>query len=52
MMIKQMFLAVAHPQANGHVKVINRVLLDGIENGLEHEKTSWVEELPSILWAY
>lgn len=31
MMIKQIFTAMAHPQANGQVEVINRVLLDGIK---------------------
>lgn len=52
MMIKQMFTAVAHPQANGQVEVINRVILDGLKKRVEHEKTSWIDELPSVLWAY
>lgn len=38
MMIKQIFIAVAHPQANGQVEVVNRVLLDGLKKRLEHEK--------------
>lgn len=52
MMIKQMFTAVAHPQANGQVEVINRVILEGLKKRVEHEKTSWIDELPSVLWAY
>lgn len=49
--IKQHFTIVAHPQANGQVEVINRVIIDGLKKRLEQEGTSWVEELPSILWA-
>lgn len=45
-------MAVVYPHANGQVEVINRVLLDGLKNKLEHEKTSWVKELSSVLWAY
>lgn len=52
MKIAQAFTAVAHPQANGHVEVINRILLDELKKRLEREKTIWVEELPSVMWAY
>lgn len=52
MKIEQIFTDVAHPQANGQVEVINIILLDGLKKRLEHEKTSWVEELPSVLWVY
>lgn len=47
-----MFTAVAHPQVNGQVEVINRALFDGLKKRLEHEKTSWIDELPSVLLAY
>uniref|UniRef100_A0A2N9EHN4 Uncharacterized protein n=1 Tax=Fagus sylvatica TaxID=28930 RepID=A0A2N9EHN4_FAGSY len=41
-----------HPQANGQVEVTNRTLLKQIKTRLEGAKGMWVEELPSILWAY
>ncbi|XP_012836532.1 PREDICTED: uncharacterized protein LOC105957150 [Erythranthe guttata] len=50
--IKQRFAAVAHPQANGQVEVINRVLLEGIKKRLEGAKGNWVEELHAVLWGY
>ncbi|XP_012838229.1 PREDICTED: uncharacterized protein LOC105958770 [Erythranthe guttata] len=50
--IKQRFAAVAHPQANGQVEVINRILLEGIKKRLEKAKGNWVEELHAVLWAY
>lgn len=52
MRIKQQFMAVAHPQANGQVEVINRVIVEGLKKRVEQEGINWVEELPSILWAY
>uniref|UniRef100_A0A2N9FQE6 Integrase catalytic domain-containing protein n=1 Tax=Fagus sylvatica TaxID=28930 RepID=A0A2N9FQE6_FAGSY len=41
-----------HPQANGQVEVTNRTLLKQIKTRLEGAKSMWVEELPSVLWAY
>ena len=41
-----------HPQANGQVEVRNRSLLKLIKTQLEGAKGLWLEELPSILWAY
>ena len=46
------FTSVAHPQANGQVENANRTLLKGIKTRLEGSKGSWLEELPSVLWAY
>ncbi|XP_012840476.1 PREDICTED: protein NYNRIN-like [Erythranthe guttata] len=50
--IGQRFAAVAHPQANGQVEVINRILMEGIKKRLEKSKGNWVEELHSVIWAH
>ncbi|KAL0462137.1 UNVERIFIED_CONTAM: hypothetical protein Slati_0101300 [Sesamum latifolium] len=49
---KQRFTTVAHPQANGQVKVTNRILIQGIKRRLERVGGNWAEELTSVLWAY
>ncbi|XP_074322975.1 uncharacterized protein LOC141659934 [Apium graveolens] len=33
--IELRFTSVAHPQANGHAEVVNRVLLDGLKKRIE-----------------
>lgn len=43
---------VAHPQANGQVEVLNRVLVDSLKKRLEQEKTNWVDELPLVFCDY
>ena len=50
--IKNHYSSPAHPQANGQVEVTNRSLLKIIKTRLEGTKGIWLEELPSILWAY
>jgi ribonuclease HI len=50
--IKNHYSSPRHPQANGQVEVTNRTLLKQIKTQLEGAKGMWVEELPSILWAY
>ena len=50
--IKNHYLLSAHPQANGQVKVMNRSLLKIINTWLEGAKGIWLDELPSVLWAY
>uniref|UniRef100_A0A2N9FNL1 Integrase catalytic domain-containing protein n=1 Tax=Fagus sylvatica TaxID=28930 RepID=A0A2N9FNL1_FAGSY len=50
--IKNHYSSPRHPQANGQVEVTNRTLLKQIKTRLEGAKGLWVEELPSILWAY
>lgn len=52
MKIEQRFVDVAHPQANGQVKVTNRTLLEGIRARLEKAKGNWAEELDYVLWSY
>lgn len=50
--IRNHYSSPAYPQANGQAEVTNRSLLKIIKTWLEGAKGIWVEELPSILWAY
>ncbi|XP_075515806.1 uncharacterized protein LOC142550616 [Primulina tabacum] len=52
MKIQQVFTSVAYPQNNGQVEVTNRTLVQGLKVRLGNAKGNWVDELPSILWAY
>ncbi|RZR73971.1 hypothetical protein BHM03_00030315 [Ensete ventricosum] len=49
--IQLKFSSVAHPQANGLAEVTNRAILKGLKKRISGALTTWVEELPSILWA-
>ena len=50
--IKNHYSSIAHLQANGQVKVTNQSLLKIIKTQLEGAKCIWLDELPSVLWAY
>ena len=50
--IKNHYSSPAHPQANRQVEVTNRSLLKIIKTCLEGAKGIWLDELPSVLWAY
>ncbi|KAL2237087.1 UNVERIFIED_CONTAM: hypothetical protein Sindi_0900400 [Sesamum indicum] len=50
--IKQFFKSVSNPQANGQTEVTNRTILQHLKTRLENAKGAWVDELPSVLWAY
>ncbi|GJX84808.1 reverse transcriptase domain-containing protein [Tanacetum coccineum] len=50
--IKQMNMAVAHPQANGLVERANKSLMHGLKARLGRERVGWLDELPNILWAH
>ena len=50
--IKNHYSSPAHPQANGQVEVTNRTLLKIIKTRFEGAKGIWLDELPSVLWAY
>ena len=50
--IRNHYSSPAHPQANGQIEVMNRSLLKIIKTQLDGAKGIWLEELPSILWAY
>ncbi|XP_071714546.1 uncharacterized protein [Rutidosis leptorrhynchoides] len=46
------FTSVAHPQANGLCEVTNRDIVSGIKKWLYEKRTSWVDELPNVLWVH
>ncbi|XP_073153270.1 uncharacterized protein [Henckelia pumila] len=50
--IKQFFTSVENPQANGQTEVTNRTILQHLKTRLGNAKGKWVDELPSVLWAY
>ena len=50
--IRQKFTSVKHTQSNGKVKLVNRIILDGLKKQLDEVKGRWAEELPSVLWSY
>ncbi|XP_075481089.1 uncharacterized protein LOC142521790 [Primulina tabacum] len=52
MKIIQSFTSVAYPQANGQTEVTNRIIVYALKARLHGKGKDWVEELPSILWAY
>ncbi|XP_042387556.1 uncharacterized protein LOC121979629 [Zingiber officinale] len=49
--IQQAFTSVAYPQSNGQAKVANREILRGLRARFYHTGGSWIDELPSVLWA-
>ncbi|KAK9064300.1 hypothetical protein SSX86_015680 [Deinandra increscens subsp. villosa] len=49
--ITQVFTSVAHPQANGQVERTNRSIVTGIKARLGEHGKSWLNELPSVIWA-
>ena len=50
--IKKSFSAVDHPQANGQVEAINKIIKQNLKTKLEARKGAWVDELQKVLWAY
>ena len=43
---------MAHPQANGQVEAVNKIIKSTIKKQLERAKGGWVDKLPLALWAY
>ncbi|XP_075478960.1 uncharacterized protein LOC142519822 [Primulina tabacum] len=52
MKIIQSFTSVAYPHANGQTEVTNRIIVQALKVRLHGKGKNWVEELPSVLWAY
>ena len=50
--IRNHYSSPAYPQANRQVEVTNRSLFKIIKTRLKGASGIWLEELPSILWAY
>jgi len=41
-----------YPQGNGQVKVVNKIIVNGLKKRLDDAKGKWVEELSHVLWTY
>jgi hypothetical protein len=50
--IRNTFVSVEHPQANGQAEAANKVILKAIKRKLTTRNRSWAEPLPEILWSY
>ena len=50
--IQNHFSSVGHPQSNGQVEAINKMIKRNLEHKLVGAKGNWVEELPQVLWTY
>ncbi|RDX85849.1 Retrovirus-related Pol polyprotein from transposon opus, partial [Mucuna pruriens] len=46
--IKQAFTSIKHPQLNGQLESINRVILRGLRRRLEEAKGRWIGELSQV----
>lgn len=46
------FASVAHPQTNGQVEAVNKILKRTMRTKLGDKKGAWPELLPEVLWAY
>ena len=50
--IKKSFSSANHPQTNGQVEAINKIIKHNLKMKLKEHKGVWAEELPKVLWAY
>ena len=50
--IKKSFSSIDHPQTNGQVEAISKIIKFNLKMKLEEHKGVWAEELPKVLWAY
>ena len=50
--IKKNFSSVDHPQTNGQVEAVNKIINHNLKTKLEEHKGIWVDQLPKVLWAY
>ena len=50
--IKKSFSSVDHPQMNGQVEAVNKIIKFNLKTKLEESKGLWAEELLKVLWAY
>ncbi|XP_065033836.1 uncharacterized protein LOC135666192 [Musa acuminata AAA Group] len=49
--IQLRFSSVAHPQTNGLAEVTNKSILDGLKRRVSAARSTWTDELPSVLWS-
>ncbi|KAK8928408.1 hypothetical protein KSP39_PZI017378 [Platanthera zijinensis] len=45
------FASVHHPRSNGQMEAANKVIMNLLKKKVENLRGSWVEQLPSVLWA-
>lgn len=50
--IEKNFFMVVHPQKNGQVEAVNKIIKSTIKMRLMKAKENWVDELTLALWAY
>ncbi|GAU41232.1 hypothetical protein TSUD_280320, partial [Trifolium subterraneum] len=50
--IRNTFVSVEHPQANGQAESANKVVLKALKRNLMRKGKSWAEHIPAILWSY
>ena len=50
--ITNRYSTLAYPQSNDQAEATNKAIVNGLKRRLESAKGRWVEELPSVLWAY
>ena len=50
--IKKSFSLVYHPQVNGQVEVVNKIIKHNLKTKLEKHKGVSSDELPKVLWVY
>ena len=50
--IKKNFSSVDHPQTNGQVEAVNKIIKYNLKTKLEEHKGLWVNEFPKVSWAY
>ncbi|WJZ96115.1 hypothetical protein VitviT2T_014835 [Vitis vinifera] len=50
--IRNSYSTPRYPQSNGQVETTNKTLITALKKRLEQAKGKWVDELPSVLWAY
>ena len=50
--IRLSLASVSYPQSNGQAESTNKTILHGLKTRLDKANGAWIEQLPTILWAY
>ncbi|XP_034218889.1 uncharacterized protein LOC117630253 [Prunus dulcis] len=50
--IRLCFASPAHPQSNGQVEAVNKIIKKTLKTKLDKAKGCWPELLPEVLWSY
>ena len=50
--ISKDFFAPRHPQSNGQVEAVNKIIKTTLKRRLEGLKGRWAADLPLVLWSY